>query len=132
MIRYCAMIVMGVLLLATEGVAAGKLIVVNQFVEHPALDAVYQGMVDYFQEKGEDVCCKRFVAQANRATVTQIAQQMLGERADLLVAIATPSAQACAQVLVKAPPPQQRPLLFTAVTDPVAAGLVKDLRHPGG
>ncbi|HHH40281.1 MAG TPA: ABC transporter substrate-binding protein, partial [Sedimenticola sp.] len=63
---------------------------------------------------------------------TQIARQMLGERADLLIAIATPSAQACAQALKRAPDSLKRPLLFTAVTDPLAAGLVPDLRHPGG
>ena len=65
-------------------------------------------------------------------TATQIAQQMVGEKADLMVAIATPSAQACAQALAKAPADMKRPFLFTAVTDPVSAGLVKDLQHPGG
>ncbi len=58
------------------------------------------------------------------------AQQMIGEKADLLVAIATPCAQTCAQALAKAPKDLRRPFLFTAVTDPVAAGLVKDLEKP--
>ena len=63
-------------------------------------------------------------------TANQIAQQMIGEKADLLVAIATPSAQTCVQALGKAPADLKRPFLFTAVTDPVAAGLVKDLAKP--
>lgn len=108
----------------------GATISVSQFVEHPALDAVLLGFQDYLKEK--NIAAKYTVhnAQANMGTATQIAQQMVGEKADLLVAIATPSAQTCVQALNKAPAELKRPLLFTAVTDPVAAGLVKDLEHP--
>jgi putative ABC transport system substrate-binding protein len=112
--------------------AAPAVISVNQFVEHPALDAVLKGFQDYLKENGTEVDYKIHNAQANMGTATQIAQQMVGEKADLLVAIATPSAQACAQALAKAPADMKRPFLFTAVTDPVSAGLVKDLQHPGG
>lgn len=105
-------------------------IAVSQFVEHPALDAVLKGMQDYLSEKGMEVSYSVHNAQANMGTATQIAQQMVGEKADLLVAIATPSAQTCAQALKKAPADLKRPFIFTAVTDPVAAGLVKDLQNP--
>jgi len=116
-----------------QGVSAETAVIsVNQFVEHPALDAVLKGLQDYLKEKGVAVDYRIHNAQANMGTATQIAQQMVGEKADLLVAIATPSAQACAQALAKAPADMKRPLLFTAVTDPVSAGLVKDLQHPGG
>ena len=123
-----------ILMLAmVQGAAAGTAVVsVNQFVEHPALDAVLKGFQDYLKENGVQVEYKVHNAQANMGTATQIAQQMVGEKADLMVAIATPSAQACAQALAKAPLDMKRPFLFTAVTDPVAAGLVKDLQHPGG
>jgi putative ABC transport system substrate-binding protein len=123
-----------VLLLAmVQGVSAGTAVIsVNQFVEHPALDAVLKGFQDYLKEKNVAVEYKIHNAQANMGTATQIAQQMVGEKADLLVAIATPSAQACAQALAKAPAEMKRPFLFTAVTDPVSAGLVKDLQKPGG
>ena len=123
-----------VLLLAmVQGaLAAPAVISVNQFVEHPALDAVLKGFQDYLKEKNVAVDYKIHNAQANMGTATQIAQQMVGEKADLLVAIATPSAQACAQALAKAPAEMKRPFLFTAVTDPVSAGLVKDLQKPGG
>ena len=103
---------------------------VNQFVEHPALDAVLKGFQDYLKEKGMDVKYNVHNAQANMGTATQIGQQMIGEKPDLLLAIATPSAQATAQALSKAPADMKRPFLFSAVTDPVAAGLVKDLQHP--
>ncbi len=120
-------------LLCVHGAVAGTyMISVNQFVEHPALDAVLNGIQDYFKENNIEVEYKVHNAQANMGTATQIAQQMMGEKADLLIAIATPSAQACAQAVNKAPKALKRPLLFTAVTDPVAAGLVKDLNHPGG
>ncbi|MDP3480211.1 MAG: ABC transporter substrate-binding protein [Desulfoprunum sp.] len=122
-----------VVVLVVQGAMAGTTVIsVNQFVEHPALDAVLKGFQDYLKEKGVQVDYKIHNAQANMGTATQIAQQMVGEKADLLVAIATPSAQACAQALAKAPADMKRPFLFTAVTDPVAAGLVKDLQHPGG
>lgn len=103
---------------------------VSQFVEHPALDAVLLGFQDYLKEKGFNVKYNIHNAQANMGTASQIAQQMVGEKADLLVAIATPSAQTCVQALSKAPADLKRPFLFTAVTDPVAAGLVKDLQQP--
>lgn len=111
-------------------VAHSTTISVSQFVEHPALDAVLKGFQDYLKEKNIEAEYNVHNAQANMGTATQIAQQMVGEKADLLVAIATPSAQTCVQALAKAPADMKRPFLFTAVTDPVAAGLVKDLEHP--
>jgi putative ABC transport system substrate-binding protein len=105
---------------------------VNQYVEHPALDAVLKGMQDYLSDHSVDVEFKIHIAQANVATANQIAQQMVAEKSDLLVAIATPSAQACAQAIKKAPTDLKRPLVFTAVTDPVAAGLVENIENPGG
>lgn len=110
--------------------AIGATVSVSQFVEHPALDAVLKGFQDYLKEKGIEVDYNVHNAQANMGTATQIAQQMIGEKADLLVAIATPSAQTCVQALSKAPAELKRPFIFTAVTDPVAAGLVKDLQKP--
>lgn len=105
---------------------------VNQFVEHPALDAVLQGLQDYLKDNKVDVKYNVHNAQANMGTATQIAKQMIGEKPDLLVAIATPSAQAVAQANNKAPEDMKRPFLFTAVTDPVSAGLVEDINKPGG
>ena len=117
---------------AHQAVAAGYTISVNQFVEHPALDAVLQGFKDHFAQQGVEVKYNVHNAQANMGTATQIANQMIGEKPDLFMAIATPSAQAVAQAISKAPADMQRPFLFTAVTDPVAAGLVKDIAKPGG
>jgi putative ABC transport system substrate-binding protein len=123
----CAVLAMFVNNAAAEPVK----ISVNQFVEHPALDAVLKGFQDYLEEHGVKAEFKVHNAQANMGTATQIGQQMIGEKADLLVAIATPSAQATVQALKKAPAQLKRPLLFTAVTDPVAAGLVEAFDKPG-
>jgi len=119
------------ILLATSAMAASPVISVNQFVEHPALDAVLKGLQDYLKDNGVSAEFKVHNAQANMGTATQIGQQMIGDKSDLLIAIATPSAQATAQALSKAPADLKRPLLFTAVTDPVAAGLVEAIDKPG-
>ena len=119
------------ILAATAALAASPMISVNQFVEHPALDSVLKGLQDYLKDNGVEAEFKVHNAQANMGTATQIGQQMIGEKSDLLVAIATPSAQATAQALSKAPADLKRPMLFTAVTDPVAAGLVEAIDKPG-
>ena len=105
---------------------------VSQFVEHPALDAVLKGFKDYMKDNNVDVSYSVHNAQANMATAGQIGTQIMGEKPDLILAIATPSAQTCAQALRKAPHMKNTPMLFTAVTDPLMAGLVKDLDRPGG
>ncbi len=119
------------LLLPMTAMAGPYQISVSQFVEHPALDAVLKGFRDYLAEREIAVTYKVHNAQANMATAGQIAGQIMGEDPDMIVAIATPTAQAVAQALRKAPHMQQTPFLFTAITDPVAAGLVSDLEKPG-
>lgn len=104
---------------------------VSQFVEHPALDAVLKGFQDYMADQKVAVEYNVHNAQANMATANQIGHQIMGEKPDMILAIATPTAQACAQALKKNPHMQKTPMLFTAVTDPVSAGLVKDLKRPG-
>jgi len=104
---------------------------VSQFVEHPALNAVLSGFQEYMVEKKIDVQYNVHNAQANMATANQIGHQIMGEKPDMILAIATPTAQACAQALKKSPHMLKTPMLFTAVTDPVSAGLVKDLQQPG-
>ncbi|GAB4556003.1 MAG: ABC transporter substrate-binding protein [Geothermobacteraceae bacterium] len=98
----------------------------NQIVEHPALDAVRQGVKDELKAQGLSVAYHDHIAQGNIATANLIARQILGEKPDVVVPIATPTAQACAQAI------RDIPIVFATVSDPVGAGLVKDLQHPGG
>lgn len=114
-------------LLAVNAVAAGPYTVsVTQIVEHPALDAMRQGVADRLRERGVDAAFNVHIAQGNMGTNVQIVSQIKGENPDLVLAIATPGAQAAAQKI------KDIPILFTGVTDPVSAGLVKDLANSGG
>jgi putative tryptophan/tyrosine transport system substrate-binding protein len=119
------------LVTATTANAAPPRISISQFVEHPALNAVMKGFKDDLQENGVAAEYKDYNAHGNMGTAGQIATQIASDAPDLIVAIATPSAQACAKTFEKAPQLAKTPMLFTAITDPLAAGLVKDYLHPG-
>lgn len=104
---------------------------ISQFVEHPALNAVMKGFKDDLEENGIDTTYKDYNAHGNMGTAAQIATQIVSDEPDMIVAIATPSAQACAKLYEKATQLSGTPMLFTAITDPLAAGLVKDYKKPG-
>jgi putative ABC transport system substrate-binding protein len=120
-----------VLVTACPGLAKTYNVSVNQFVEHPSLDSVLKGFKDSLKAQGVEANYSIHNAQANMATCNQIAARIAGENPDLVLAIATPSAQACAVATKKSPILAGSPLLFTAITDPVGAGLVDNLEKPG-
>ncbi len=107
-----------------------KTVAITQIVEHPALDAVYQGIKDQLAEQGykegENLTILHESAQGNAAIASQIARKFVGENPDVIVAIATPSAQTVAAAA------KNIPVVFSAVTDPVGAKLVQSLEAPGG
>lgn len=119
------------LVTATTVNAAPARICISQFVEHPALNAVNKGFKDDLQENGVAADYRDYNANGNMGTAGQIATQIASDSPDLIVAIATPTAQACAKAYDKAPQLANTPMLFTAITDPLAAGLVQDYMHPG-
>ncbi|MBM7623299.1 ABC transporter substrate-binding protein [Sporohalobacter salinus] len=102
---------------------------VIQIVEHPALDAAREGFVDFLAEQGykegENVVYDYQNAQGDMSTAQTIAKQFKNNQVDMILAIATPTAQVAANTT------SEIPILITAVTDPKAAGLVKDLEKPG-
>jgi putative ABC transport system substrate-binding protein len=117
--------------LAGPALAAGTVTVaVTAIVEHPALDAARDGIKEALAEAGYvDGQNLKFVyesAQGNPATAAQIARKLVGEAPAVIVPISTPSAQAVVGAT------KDIPVVFTAVTDPVGAKLVRDLKHPGG
>ena len=116
---------------ASAASAAPMRISISQFVEHPALNAVMKGFKDDLQENNIAADYKDYNANGNMGTAGQIATQIAADAPDLIVAIATPCAQASAKAYDKAPQLAKTPMLFTAITDPLAAGLVKDYQHPG-
>ncbi len=106
-------------------------IAVNQFIPHPSLNAVLWGFKDYMTQNGIAVNYKEYDARGKMELASQIATQIAADKPTLVLAIGTPSAQACARVSDTAPQLAHTPLLFSAITDPLAAGLVKDSVHPG-
>ena len=117
------------LLSSTTIMAKTAKVAVSQIVEHPALDATRQGLLDGLKtkgyEEGKNLEFEFKTAQGNPAIAVQIARQFIGEEPDVLVGIATPTAQA----LVSAT--KTLPIVFTAVTDPIGAKLVDTLEKPG-
>lgn len=103
---------------------------VNQLVEHAALDASYKGFIDALKEAGyvdgENLVIDYQVAQGDTANANTIATKLVNDNNDLILAIATSSAQAVANAT------KDIPILVTAVTDPKASGLVTSNEAPGG
>lgn len=101
---------------------------ISQLVEHPALDSAREGFIDGLKEAGfEDGKNVKFEvenAQGDFPTTQTIANKFVGEKVDMILAIATSSAQSAANAT------KDIPILITAVTDPVSAGLVKSLEKP--
>jgi putative tryptophan/tyrosine transport system substrate-binding protein len=102
---------------------------ITQIVEHPALDSVRKGILDGLAEKGfkqgDNLKVDLQNAQGDMNNAMTIANNFVSDKKDMIVAIATPTAQAAAQAT------KDIPIVFATVTDPVAAGLVKALDKPG-
>lgn len=117
--------------IATTSVKAETVTVaVTAIVEHPALDAARDGVKDALAAAGyKDGENLKFIyqsAQNNPATAAQIARQFVGESPNVIVPIATPSAQAVVAAT------RDIPIVFTATSDPVGSQLVKTMEKPGG
>lgn len=103
---------------------------IAQYVSHPSLDAVVtgfkKGMADAGYSGDDKVKYDFANAQADQATNTSIVGKFASDKdMDLVLAIATPTAQAAAQSIT------QIPVVFSAVTDPLEAKLVSSLEAPG-
>ena len=110
--------------LAPVAHAQQKSVAVTAIVEHPALDSIRDGVKAQLQaagfEEGKNLKWQYQSAQGNTGTAAQIARKFVGDKPDAIVAIATPSAQAVVAAT------KTVPVVFSAVTDPVAAKLVKN------
>ncbi len=125
----------GALALALALAAAGpvaaqqKSVAVTAIVEHPALDAVRDGVKAALEQAGfvagKNLQWQYQSAQGNTGTAAQIARKFIGDNPDVIVAIATPSAQAVVAAT------KTVPVVFSAVTDPVAAKLVPSWEPSG-
>lgn len=102
---------------------------ISQFITHQSLDATREGFVDELAKQGyvegKNIEIDLQNAQGEQRNLKTISQQ-LAESSDVVLAIATPSAQSLANTT------QKTPVVFSAVTDPVSAKLVESREHPGG
>ncbi|WP_261806525.1 tryptophan ABC transporter substrate-binding protein [Lapidilactobacillus luobeiensis] len=107
-----------------------KVVGILQYVSHPALDQIKAGVISGLRASGysvgKNLTIKFQNGQADQSKLTTMSQQLVQEKADVLVGIATPAAQALANTT------QTTPIVLGAVTDPVSAGLVQDMQKPCG
>jgi putative ABC transport system substrate-binding protein len=118
--------------IACSGASSGKVVTIgiSQLVEHPALDSAREGFIEALKEAGyedgKNIKIDYQNAQGDVNNAQTIARKFADEKVDMILAIATQAAQAAANVT------KDIPILITAVTDPVSAGLAESLDKPGG
>ncbi|HEM3590488.1 ABC transporter substrate-binding protein [Streptococcus suis] len=102
---------------------------VLQYMEHESLTAAREGFVAELEangyKEGEKLVLDYQNAQGDQANLQTISEQLIDGN-DIVLAIATPSAQSLATVST------ETPIVFTAVTDPLSADLVESIEKPGG
>jgi len=103
---------------------------INQYMQHPVADEVAKGILDELRDQGiTDENGSRVVvknANGDQAVAMQINKQFVSDKMDVIIPIATPSAQsACKETTTI-------PIVFGAITDPVKAGIAESMEHPGG
>jgi putative ABC transport system substrate-binding protein len=118
--------------LVSNGFAKVLKIGVTQIISHPAIDACRQGFYDQMKEEGfiegKDVAYDFRNPEGDMTLVASIAKKFVAEKVDLIYSISTPSTQAC----VAAAEGTSIPIIFGAMTDPVAAKVVASWDKPGG
>ena len=103
---------------------------VSQTVSHPALDETLRGILDELNKQGfvigDNLDYKYFCAQGDVILSNQIAAKIISNGPDYAISIGTTSSQS----LLNANRANDIPIIFSSVTDPIAAKLVKDLNAP--
>ena len=103
---------------------------ISVITSHPVLDAevvaLKKAMADQGFVEGQNVQYDLQNANGDMSVASSIAQKFAGENLDLIFTVTTPSSQAMAKAVTSTP------IVFVSVTDPVAAGLLKDLKAPEG
>lgn len=99
---------------------------VTQIVEHPSLNAAFEGFQQAIEDAGIEAEYQVENAQNDTSANTTIATNLVSSGVDLIFANSTPSAQAVASATTEIP------IVFTSVTDAVSAELVASMEEPGG
>ena len=116
-----AALVIGMSGAAAKPKSSAVTIGIAKIVQHPALDAIEQGIQDRLAEAGIAAVYDRQNANGDVGTAAQIAALFKAEKVDVAVGIATPVAVALANTI------KNKPVVFSCITDPVGAGLVTDV-----
>lgn len=105
---------------------------IEQFAEHGSLDNCREGFLEGLAEEGlvegENLTVEYKNAAADMGTAGQISDSFVSSDVDLLCGIATPSAQSCFNAAMD----KEIPVIYTAVTDPLAAELADEEGNPVG
>jgi putative ABC transport system substrate-binding protein len=117
------------LLAALPALAQQKSVKSLGIVDHPSIIEIRKGIIEGLKAEGFDiegnVKWEYQSAQGNPSIAAQIARKFIGDNPDVIIAIATPTAQAVAAAT------KTIPIVYSAVTDPAAAGLVRTLEPSG-
>ena len=97
-----------------------------QLTQHPALDAANEGFIKALDDAGVQYDLDQQNASGDQSVCQTVASKFANDGKDLILAIATPAAQAMAGAVT------DTPVLITAVTDPAESGLVDTNEIPGG
>lgn len=101
-----------------------------QLVDHPSLNTIRDAILDEFDElgykDGDNITIDYQNAAGQQNTLDTIMSTYAAEDVNAIIAIATPTAMAAANYA------DEIPVIFSAVSDPVGAGLVETVELPGG
>lgn len=100
-----------------------------QYMSHPSLDNCYNGVISALESSGIQYTVDYQIGSGNSADsdCTNFAKNMVAANYDMIIAIATPAAKSA----FAATDDTKIPVIFCAVSDPVAAGLVESMDAPG-
>lgn len=118
-----------------KGNADGKVykVAIVQYVDDASLNQIEKSIEEELDKKGKelgvtfDYADYTYNGQADSSTLNQIASDLIAEEVDIIIPIATPTAM----IMQAATEENGIPVVFSAVSDPVSAGLVEDLKKPG-
>lgn len=121
-------VLVGLIILGSCGNKEGKkeyIIGVIQIADHPSLDAAREGFLEKLDKEGISYKLIDHRAGGDISLIPQLASDLKIKGADLIYTIGTPAAQGVYNIV------NDRPILFTAVTDPIGAGLVDEKTRTG-
>ena len=100
-----------------------------QYMSHPSLDNCYNGIISALENSGIEYTVDYQTGSSSSADAdcTNFAKNMVSANYDMIIAIATPAAKAA----FAATDDTEIPVIFCAVSDPIAAGLVESMEAPG-